>query len=157
MFARPAIWWTLTSLMSNYVFILPMFLRAWRLSVCGKRHYSFFRCWFFHSLRWFMAKSAFGGGLFLFTFLPRWQNAAIFSHLLKYYAYAACVCVWVGWGWWWVWGGGGGGVGEITARGGGIGGGIMTNCTRAARELEKTNAIGKHAKSTKGVKKKRGK
>jgi len=33
----------------------------------------------------------------------------------------------------------------------GEGGGIMTNCTRAARELEKTNAIGKHAKSTKGA------
>lgn len=29
----------------------------------------------------------------------------------------------------------------------------MTNCTIAARELEKTNAIGKHAKSTKGAKK----
>lgn len=31
----------------------------------------------------------------------------------------------------------------------------MTNCTIAARELEKTNAIGKHAKSTKGAKKRR--
>lgn len=31
----------------------------------------------------------------------------------------------------------------------------MTNCTIAARELEKTNAIGKHAKSTKGAKKRK--